>query len=103
MIAVAGGAWAFWPDGRMPVHVITASAEGSGGSGASLDASGYVVARRKATLSAKILGKISEVNFEEGQKVKAGDIVARLDDSNYQAPLHQAEAQARVAKATMDN
>jgi len=103
VVAIAAAAWFFWPDNAIPVHVITASAEGSGGSGASLDASGYVVARRKATLSAKIMGKISEVNFEEGMRVKAGDIVARLDDSDYQAALHQAQAQARMAKTTMDN
>src|SRR5215204_3894916 len=79
---------------------VIATAQGSGGaSGTSLDASGYVVARRKATLSAKILGKISEVNFEEGQKVKEGDIVARLDDSNYLAALRQAQAQLIQAKA----
>ncbi|HKU54401.1 MAG TPA: efflux RND transporter periplasmic adaptor subunit, partial [Rhizomicrobium sp.] len=87
-----------------PVHVITAAAQGSGGAGGtSLDASGYVLARRQATLSAKIIGKVAEVNFEEGQKVKEGDIVARLDDSNHQAALRQALAQARAAKATMDN
>ncbi|HKY18757.1 MAG TPA: efflux RND transporter periplasmic adaptor subunit [Rhizomicrobium sp.] len=103
VIVIAVGAWFFWPDSRVPVHVVTATAQGSGASGASLDASGYVVARRKATLSAKIMGKVSEVNFEEGQKVKEGDIVARLDDSNYQAVLRQAQAQARIAKATMDN
>ena len=104
VLAIAAGAWFFWPDGRVPVHAVTATAQGSGGvSGASLDASGYVVARRKATLSAKIMGKVSEVNFEEGLKVNEGDIVARLDDSNYQAALRQAQAQARVAKTTMDN
>jgi RND family efflux transporter MFP subunit len=104
LIAAGAGAWFFWPDNAIPVHVITASAEGAGGGGgASLDASGYVVARRKATLSAKILGKISEVNFEEGQKVKQGDIVARLDDSNYQAALHQAQALVSQAKTAMDN
>jgi len=103
LLAAGAGAWFFWPDNAIPVHVITASAEGAGGGGASLDASGYVVARRKATLSAKIMGKISEVNFEEGMKVKQGDIVARLDDSDFQAALHQAQAQARMAKSTMDN
>src|SRR5205085_578515 len=86
VLILAGAAgWYFWPDSGIPVHVITVSAEGSGGSGASLDASGYVVARRKATLSAKISGKIAELHFEEGQKVQSGDIIARLDDSNYQA------------------
>ena len=104
VLAIAAGAWFFWPDSRVPVKAITATAQGSGGvSGASLDASGYVVARRKATLSAKILGKISEVNFEEGQKVKAGDIVARLDDSNYQAALRQAQALLGQAKAAFEN
>ena len=104
VIAIAAAAWFFWPDSRVPVHVITAAAQGSGGTGGtSLDASGYVLARRQATLSAKIIGKVAEVNFEEGQKVKEGDIVARLDDSNHQAALRQALAQARAAKATMDN
>ncbi|MDB5739080.1 MAG: efflux transporter periplasmic adaptor subunit [Alphaproteobacteria bacterium] len=103
LVAGAAAAWYFWPDGRVPVHVVTASVEGAAGSGSGLDASGYVVARRKATLSAKILGKVTEVNFEEGQRVKAGDIVARLDDSNYQAALHQAQAQARQAQAAFEN
>jgi RND family efflux transporter MFP subunit len=103
VIVLAAAAWYFWPDARVPVHVVTASAEGTGSAGASLDASGYVVARRKATLSAKILGKVTEVNFEEGQRVKAGDIVARLDDSNYRAALQQAQAQARQSKAAFEN
>ena len=104
LIAVAAGGWFFWPDNATPVHVITASAEGAGGGGgASLDASGYVVARRQATLTAKIQGKVLEVNFEEGQKVKAGDIVARLDDSNLQASLRQAQALEVQAKAAFEN
>jgi HlyD family secretion protein len=102
LLAAAGG-WYFWPDSRVLVHAVTASAQGSGGAGSSLDASGYVVARRIATLSAKIQGRVTEVNFEEGQRVKTGDIVARLDDSNYAAILRQAEAQMRQAKAAMDN
>ena len=101
---LAGGAgWYFWPDSRVPVTVVTAQSESAGAAGGGLDASGYVVARRKATLSAKILGKLTEVNFEEGQRVQQGDIVARLDDSNYAAALHQAEAAARQARATFDN
>lgn len=104
LLAGAGAGWYFWPDNRIAVHVVTASAEGAGGAtGSGLDASGYVVARRKATLATKILGKLTEVNFEEGQRVKAGDIVARLDDSNYLAALHQAEALAVQAKVTLDN
>ncbi|MBA2589348.1 MAG: efflux RND transporter periplasmic adaptor subunit [Alphaproteobacteria bacterium] len=105
LLLAAGGAWYFWPDSRVPVHVVTASAGSGGGSagGSDLDASGYVVARRTATLSAKIQGKVTEVDFEEGQKVKAGDIVARLDDSNFLATLRQFQAQMRQAKVAMDN
>jgi RND family efflux transporter MFP subunit len=104
VIAIAAAAWYFWPDGRIPVHAITAAAQGAGGAaGSGLDASGYVQPRRKATLSAKILGKLTEVNFEEGQKVKSGEIVARLDDTNYVAALHQAQAQERLAKAAFDD
>ena len=104
LLAVAAGGWFFWPDNAIPIHVITASSDGAGGGGgASLDASGYVVARRQATLTAKIQGKVLEVNFEEGQKVKAGDVVARLDDSNLQASLRQAQALEIQAKAAYEN
>jgi RND family efflux transporter MFP subunit len=102
LAALAGGGWYFWPDNRVSVHAVTAQAQEAGGA-SGLDASGYVVARRKATLSAKILGKLTEVNFEEGDAVKAGDVVARLDDSNYRASLMEAEARARQAKMMMDN
>src|SRR4051812_48962548 len=103
LLLAASGAWYFWPDNRVPVHAVTVGTSGGGGGGSDLDASGYVVARRTATLSAKIQGKVTEVNFEEGQKVKAGDIVARLDDSNFLATLRQFQAQARQARAAMDN
>jgi RND family efflux transporter MFP subunit len=103
LLIAGAAAWYFWPDSRIPVTVVTAQAQSAGGAGGGLDASGYVVARRKATLSAKILGKVTEVNFEEGQHVKAGDVVARLDDSNYAAALRQAEATARQAQAAFVN
>jgi RND family efflux transporter MFP subunit len=103
-IACGGAGWYFWPDNSVPVHVATASALGSGGAaGTGLDASGYIVPRRKATLSAKILGKLTEVNFEEGQRVKAGDIVARLDDSNYSAALRQAIQQEHAAEQAYED
>jgi multidrug efflux pump subunit AcrA (membrane-fusion protein) len=46
-----------------------------------LDASGYVTARRQATVSAKITGKVAEVLIEEGMRVSEGDVLARLDDT----------------------
>ena len=73
---------------------------------ATLDASGYVVARRQATVSAKITGKVTTVLIEEGQRVETGQIVARLDDTNARAQLLQAEAllaqqHAALAAATV--
>ena len=49
-----------------------------------LNASGYVTARRQATVSSKITGKVTEVLIEEGMKVQEGQILARLDDTNVQ-------------------
>ena len=69
---------------------------------AALDASGYVVARRQATVSAKITGRVAEVLIEEGQKVSAGDIIARLDDSMTRAALEQARAQLAQALASLE-
>ena len=92
----------FWPSSAIAVRIVTAEAV-SGGARASLDATGYVVARRQATLSAKILGKLVEVNVEEGQHVAKGQVVARLDDSNYAAALRQARALAVQARAGFAN
>lgn len=72
----------------------------TGGAGASLlDASGYVVARIQATVSAKITGKVREVLIEEGQRVEKGQVMARLDDSNALATLAQTKAQLTQAEA----
>ncbi|MBK1701982.1 efflux RND transporter periplasmic adaptor subunit [Thiococcus pfennigii] len=62
-----------------------------------LDATGYVVARRQATVSSKISGKLAEVLIEEGERVAAGDVLARLDDADAKAQV--ALRQARVAAA----
>ncbi|HEY1426106.1 MAG TPA: efflux RND transporter periplasmic adaptor subunit [Caulobacteraceae bacterium] len=67
--------------------------------GALLDASGYVVARRAATVSAKVAGKVERVLIQEGEHVTAGQVIASLDDSNARAALQQAAAQAQTAAA----
>jgi len=73
------------------------------GSGASsvLDASGYVVARRQATVSSKIAGKILDVLIEEGMRVEKDQVVARLDASSQNALLALAQAQAGSARAVL--
>jgi RND family efflux transporter MFP subunit len=66
-----------------------------------LNASGYVTPRRRATISAKITGKIAEVLIDEGMQVKAGDVLARLDDSDAIVALRATEAQSAVAAAAL--
>jgi RND family efflux transporter MFP subunit len=71
------------------------------GRGSALDGSGYVVARRQATVSSKITGKVMEVLIEEGQRVEVNEIIARLDDTNARAQVAQASAQRDQAAASL--
>ncbi len=73
------------------------SADGSG-ERTVLNASGYVVARREATVSAKVTGKVVEILVEEGKRVEADQVVARLDSSNVMANKRLAEAQLGSAR-----
>jgi len=83
--------------------VLVQEMSAGGGGGTLLNGSGYVTARRKATVSSKVTGKVIEVLVEEGMKVEAGQILARLDSSNVDKNLHLVEAQADSArKATAE-
>jgi HlyD family secretion protein len=97
--ALAGGGW-FWATRERPIEVEVAAVtqRASGAQAVVLNASGYVTARRRATISSKITGKVVEVNVEEGMAVKEGQVLARLDDANPRAALAFAEAQAEAAR-----
>jgi RND family efflux transporter MFP subunit len=105
VLALAGAVgWVLAPRG-IPVRVVTVERAATGtaiGPGSILDASGYVVARRQATVSSKITGKVIEVRIEEGQQVERDEIIARLDDSNARAAAEQARAQRAQAAANLD-
>ncbi len=73
----------------------------SGGS-AILNATGYVTARRQATVSAKITGKVAQVLIEEGMHVKAGQVLATLDDARASSGLRLAKAQAAAAASALE-
>jgi RND family efflux transporter MFP subunit len=92
--------------GGIVVHTAVARELGGGGSSGGertvLNASGYVTARREATVSSKVTGKVVEVLIEEGMKVKEGQVVARLDDTNVKASLDVAQAQLESARAALD-
>ena len=82
------------------VAVARSAAEASG-PGSVLDASGYVTARRQATVSAKITGKVVEVLIEEGQRVEEGAVLARLDDTEARAQLALSQAQLVAARSQL--
>ncbi len=65
-----------------------------------LTASGYVVARRKAVVSAKIQGRLAELRVEEGSRVREGEMIARLESDDYEAAV--ARSQAAVQRAEAD-
>jgi RND family efflux transporter MFP subunit len=102
LVLAAGAAWWFLGDRAVAVQTATATAPGAGGAaGAVLQATGYVTARRQATVATQITGTLTQVLIEEGDHVKAGQIIARLDDSALRANLNAAQANAQAAQATV--
>src|SRR5262249_52634570 len=84
------------------VETTTPRVERSGGapSGTPLvTASGYVVARRKAVVSAKIQGRLADLRVEEGARVRKGEVIARLESQDYDALVRRAQAQVQQAEA----
>ncbi|HEU4618430.1 MAG TPA: efflux RND transporter periplasmic adaptor subunit [Gammaproteobacteria bacterium] len=104
LIAVAG--WLLLaPSNALTVNAATATAAPGAAAvqrGSILDASGYVVARRQATVSAKSTGRVVDLEIEEGQRVEQGQVIARLDDTNARAALARAEAARAEARARLD-
>jgi RND family efflux transporter MFP subunit len=110
-LAIAAGvvlifpiALVLWLTHSNAVNVRTAVAReiAGGGERTVLNASGYVTARRQATVSSKVTGKVVEVLVEEGMKVKEGQVLARLDDTNVKTSLRVAEAQLESAKTALE-
>ncbi len=85
-----------------PVEVSVAQVRpGTAQDRAILNASGYVTPRRRATVAAKITGRVSEMDVDEGMHVRAGQILARLDDSDARAAYRAAVAEKVVAQASV--
>ena len=81
---------------------ITAESASAGAPGTPLlTASGYIVARRKAVVSAKIQGRLSSLNVEEGSRVREGEIIARLENRDYIAQVERADAAIQRAEADL--
>jgi RND family efflux transporter MFP subunit len=105
VLILGGGGYAAWGYATrvrpIEVETIAVTERAAGTQAAVLNASGYVTARRRATVSAKITGKVMEVNVEEGMAIKAGQVLARLDDAQFKAALALAEAQAEAARRNL--
>ena len=98
VLLLAAGGWWYWTrpvTATVKTAAVIARTPGAAGAAdeAVLNASGYVTARRRATVSSRITGKVVSVHVEEGMAVKEGQVLARLDDSTTQAMLQLAEAQ----------
>ena len=105
IIIAASAVWYLMRPSGVPITTAVAQAVAGGASGSAgpslLDASGYIVARRQATVSSKVTGKVVKVMLEEGQRVEAGQVIALLDDSNWRAALDQSKAQLQQAEANV--
>ncbi|HLK34317.1 MAG TPA: efflux RND transporter periplasmic adaptor subunit, partial [Terriglobales bacterium] len=90
--------------GRTPVvEVAAAQAPNIGGQVALLNASGYVTPRRRATVAAKITARVTQMYADEGMQVRAGQILAVLDDSDYRVRLSSARADRDATAAALQD
>jgi RND family efflux transporter MFP subunit len=100
IVIIAGLAFAF-RNQTPAVEVVTAQKPEAGGLSAILNASGYVTPRRRATIAAKITGRVTGVFFDEGTHVHAGQLLATLDDSDTKRALDSAKADRDASQAAI--
>jgi len=104
VLLVAGAlALKHWLDPGVEVQLATATLTSPSQANAVLTASGYVVARRKAAVASKGTGTLVYLAVEEGDRVKKGQVIARLDDSDVMASLKRARENLRVVEADLDD
>ena len=103
LAAVGVGLWMWLGGSTTEVTTVVAEAESSGPSlgNSVLNASGYVVARRMATVSAKVTGKVKEILVEEGMQVKKDQVLARLDPVNIETILTMAERELDASRRNL--
>ena len=108
VLALAVFGWTRLAPRTLVVKVGIVEATGGGSAtGAGISANGYVVARTKASVSSKILGRLAWIGVTEGSRLKTGEIIARLESADYQAAALAAKAnvasvEAQLAQAKRD-
>ena len=103
---VCGGGYSWYAKAHAPIEVKVAKVErevpGVAESGlAVVTANGYVIPRKQIEVSSQIIARVKDILVDRGSKVKAGDILIRLEDDQYAAQVRQAEAQLAAAKANL--
>src|SRR5262245_39705847 len=108
LVTAAAAAWYFLLPRAPQVRVALANATGGGTlSSEGISANGYVVARTKASVSAKIPGRLQYLGVAEGSRVKAGEVIARIESGDFEAQLasakaRDAETEAQLVQAKRD-
>ncbi len=103
LVTLSGAGW-WWSAGSQAATVRTVTVRETRGEDTAptvLNASGYVTARRRATVSSKVTGKVVEVLVEEGMQVHEGQVLARLDASTIRSQLALAEARLGAARSAV--
>ena len=101
VVAAAAYFLVFAGDDVVPVRVATVQAPQSNAARSVLDATGYVTARRIATVSAQVTGQVETVLIEEGMEVEEGQVLATIDDKEWRAQVALAEAQLESARSQL--
>ncbi len=103
VLALLGAAF-LWTRSRGGVEVTTALAQVSGGGAGSstgITANGYVVARTQASVSSRITGRLDSLPVDVGTVLKKGDIIARLENSDFKAAVSQERANVQRSRAAL--
>lgn len=101
-IAVAAGYWTFVHNAPVAVELVAVSRAYPSQEFTLLNATGYVVAQRKAAVASKATGRLEWLEVREGSPVKSGQVLARLESRDVTAQMQQAAAGVRVARANLE-
>jgi RND family efflux transporter MFP subunit len=101
LAGLSGAVFSFWNQKPLVEVVVAQKSANSGGREALLNASGYVTPRRRATIAAKITGRVTGVFFDEGTHVAENQLLATLDDSDVRKALNAAKADYEASKAAI--
>lgn len=103
LCCVIGGGYFLMNSTSVEVETMQVFTSQSSSSETILTGQGYVVAQRKAAISSKATGRLDALYVIEGDKVKQGDIIGRIESADVQAALDQQKAQLEVQKAALEN